>query len=445
MKELFNHSLEANLLASLMSISDSFEKIEDFTIAADFAHTGHRAIFESITELHKVGKPYDAVLVADNLLGKGLLAEIGGEQKLMNLLSESAVSVFNIVEYANRLKSLRLRRDTEAVLELCKGMVYEDTSTPTESILSDCVARIEKLNSIASKDCVVTDHSTAMMRMLEMAMSTASSGTQTGFIELDNKLGGIRGGQMIVVAARPAMGKSLLAANIADFCSTPDKPWLFFQMEMKEEAMMNRIVASRARVPMNVVRTGNWDDAQWARIENVAKEWHETGSLRFCCDGAMTPQKLTQVAKAEHRRAKGGLGGIVVDYMQLMRISDHKGNRETEVSEISRSLKSLAMSLDVPVIALSQLNRSLENRPNKRPMMSDLRESGSIEQDSDIILSIYRDEVYNKESKAKGFAELGILKQRDGELGVVLLEFKGEFGCFQNATRAYEGFEENDN
>ncbi len=433
MINLNNPSLEQTVLSTLMSINNAWDQA-DFLTANDFSFSSHRAIFESIELITKSGKHPDAVLVADHLLGRHILNDIGGEQAIVKMLADSP-AIFNIKPHAQKLAELGRRRNADAVLTQAIASVRDNLNEPTDAILGACVMAIDALSAATESDgAVVNDSSDAVLAMMQDVLSDKSKGVPTGFVELDNKISGLVGGQLIIVAARPAMGKSLFASNVADQVSqTTGKPFLIFQMEMQQTDMMVRVMASRARVPIGKIKTATWDANEWARIEHANQEFVGNGKLLFCCQGGMSPAQVTAIAKQMHRQY-GGLSGIMVDYIQLMRVPNHKGNRENEVSEISRSLKALAMLLDVPVIALSQLNRSLEQRPNKRPVMSDLRESGAIEQDADVILFIYRDEVYNENTQSKGFAELIIGKQRQGDLGKVILAFRGEFGCFENCT-----------
>ncbi len=436
--ELHNLQSECVVLLTLMTAADSFELVADTLTAKDFYSTAHRTIFESICDLHKQGRTPDLVLVADHLLGRHLLTDCGGEAYLMDMARNISPAPYSIANHAKLIADLRMRRDAEQALKDALAKVRDNRNTETGVILSDCSALLAgAADSGTNAQQEATSPSEAILAMFERAHRKDSKGWGTGLIEVDNKTTSLSGGKLVVIAARPAMGKSVALLNIADHHGQESgKPFLVFQMEMDDASMMARIISSRSSVCVSKIATGSWDEAEWARVQNAADAWQQQGNVLFYSKAGIDPTELSMMAKRVSRK-HGGLSGIGVDYIQLMRLKNHKGNRENEVSEITRSLKILAMDLGVPVFALSQLNRGLESRPNKRPMLSDLRESGAIEQDADIVWALYRDEVYFPDSQAKGTAEWLFLKQREGSTGAVRVGFEGQYSRFTNLMTGY--------
>ena len=287
------------------------------------------------------------------------------------------------------------------------------------SVLESTIARIETLGKLENHNGV--------------------TGVTTGFVELDKKTAGLQPSDLIIVAARPSMGKTTFAMNLCENAAmASDKPVLVFSLEMPAEQIMMRMIASLARVDQTKIRTGqNLEEAEWSKIASVFGMFKQKNNLYIDDSSGLTPTELRSRARRVYRE-NGGLSMIMVDYLQLMRAPAFSDNRTLEIAEISRSLKALAKELEVPVIALSQLNRTLEQRADKRPVNSDLRESGSIEQDADLIMFIYRDEVYNDHSEDKGVAEIIIGKQRNGPIGRVRLAFNGQFSRFDNLAEQRE-------
>ena len=287
------------------------------------------------------------------------------------------------------------------------------------SVLESTIARIETLGKLENHNGV--------------------TGVTTGFVDLDKKTAGLQPSDLIIVAARPSMGKTTFAMNLCENAAmASDKPVLVFSLEMPAEQIMMRMIASLARVDQTKIRTGqNLEEAEWSKIASVFGMFKQKNNLYIDDSSGLTPTELRSRARRVYRE-NGGLSMIMVDYLQLMRAPAFSDNRTLEIAEISRSLKALAKELEVPVIALSQLNRTLEQRADKRPVNSDLRESGSIEQDADLIMFIYRDEVYNENSEDKGVAEIIIGKQRNGPIGRVRLAFNGQFSRFDNLAEQRE-------
>ena len=319
-------------------------------------------------------------------------------------------------------------KDIKMVLDEAEREVFaiaEKRSSSTEgpqnvlSVLESTIARIETLGKLENHNGV--------------------TGVTTGFVELDKKTAGLQPSDLIIVAARPSMGKTTFAMNLCENAAmASDKPVLVFSLEMPAEQIMMRMIASLARVDQTKIRTGqNLEEAEWSKIASVFGMFKQKNNLYIDDSSGLTPTELRSRARRVYRE-NGGLSMIMVDYLQLMRAPAFSDNRTLEIAEISRSLKALAKELEVPVIALSQLNRTLEQRADKRPVNSDLRESGSIEQDADLIMFIYRDEVYNDNSEDKGVAEIIIGKQRNGPIGRVRLAFNGQFSRFDNLAEQRE-------
>jgi len=319
-------------------------------------------------------------------------------------------------------------KDIKMVLDEAEREVFaiaEKRSSSTEgpqnvlSVLESTIARIETLGKLENHNGV--------------------TGVTTGFVELDKKTAGLQSSDLIIVAARPSMGKTTFAMNLCENAAmASDKPVLVFSLEMPAEQIMMRMIASLARVDQTKIRTGqNLDETEWSKIASVFGMFKQKNNLYIDDSSGLTPTELRSRARRVYRE-NNGLSMIMVDYLQLMRAPAFSDNRTLEIAEISRSLKALAKELEVPVVALSQLNRTLEQRADKRPVNSDLRESGSIEQDADLIMFIYRDEVYNDNSEDKGVAEIIIGKQRNGPIGRVRLAFNGQFSRFDNLAEQRE-------
>jgi len=322
-------------------------------------------------------------------------------------------------------------KDIKMVLDEAEREVFaiaEKRSSSTEgpqnviSVLESTIARIDTLSKLENHSGV--------------------TGVTTGFVDLDKKTAGLQPSDLIIVAARPSMGKTTFAMNLCENAAmASDKPVLVFSLEMPAEQIMMRMIASLARVDQTKIRTGqNLDETEWSKIASVFGMFKQKNNLYIDDSSGLTPTELRSRARRVYRE-NNGLSMIMVDYLQLMRAPAFSDNRTLEIAEISRSLKALAKELEVPVVALSQLNRTLEQRADKRPVNSDLRESGSIEQDADLIMFIYRDEVYNDNSEDKGVAEIIIGKQRNGPIGRVRLAFNGQFSRFDNLAeqREYRG------
>jgi replicative DNA helicase len=426
---------EQSVLGGLMLDTHAWDRVADKITENDFYRKEHRLIFHAIGALAEDNNPADVVTVSEWLEKNHELANAGGLSYLASLANNTP-SAANIGAYANIVRERALLRNLIHVSNRIAHSAYHTEGRNAGDILDFAEKSIFDISEQGAhrrggftplKNLLTA----AVDRIDELFRSESPlTGISTGFKDLDDMTSGLQRGDLIIVAGRPSMGKTSLAMNIAENAAVGSKqPVAIFSMEMPGEQLAMRMMASLGRINAHKVRTGKLDDDDWPRLT------HAIGLLAeapmFIDDTpALTPLELR--ARARRLKREHGLGLIVVDYLQLMQAPESSENRATEISGITRSLKGLAKELGVPVIALSQLNRSLEQRPNKRPVMSDLRESGAIEQDADVIFFIYRDEVYNEDSPEKGTAEIIIGKQRNGPTGKVKLTFLGEYTRFEN-------------
>lgn len=441
------HSLmmEQAVLAALMTIAESWESVADILTENDFYAARHRYIFRAIEKLANSHQPYDAVLVSDWLSNQHLLDTAGGEAYLMQLMSESPTSLFNLPSYAEKVKEFSTLRHMINVSNEILQTAYDPKGQSVRDILDRAESNIfsiaEQHNNRQSQNgpqpisSVVANVVTKLDELSKLEGNI--TGLSTGFLELDNKTYGMQPGDLIIVAARPSMGKTTFAMNLVEsVLFNCNLPALVFSMEMPADSIAMRLISAFGRVHQGHLRSGKLSGDEWSKVVSSIAHLQEK-HLYIDDSSALPPTELRSRARRIAKQHGGQLGCIMVDYLQLMKVPGLGDNRVGEISEISRSLKALAKEMNCPVIALSQLNRSLENRPNKRPVMSDLRESGAIEQDADLIMFIYRDEVYNKESKEAGVAEIIIGKQRNGPIGTVRLAFEGQYTRFSNLSPEY--------
>ena len=434
------HSIEAeqSLLGGLLIDNSALDQVGDTISSKDFYRQDHRLIFIHINDLINSDNPADVVTVAESLEKNSELASIGGISYLGSL-AENMPSVANIRGYAKIIRDNSILRNLITVgSEIVEG-AFLPKGKDAQQLLDEMEAKLFSIaeaqsNRLGYKDFqkVIAD----VVRNLEERGQNPGTvtGLSTGFVDLDNLTTGLHGGELVIIAGRPSMGKTALAMNIAESCAVDqNKAVAIFSMEMGSEQIVTRLLGSVAKVDQQKMRTGKMDDDDWAKIANGLGRLNE--APLFIDEGsALNSYELRARARRLDRSTEGGLGLIVVDYIQLMSpLGGPQGeNRATEISEISRSLKSLAKELNIPVVALSQLNRNVDSRPDKRPQMSDLRESGAIEQDADIIMFIYRQVVYSKDPADEGIAEIIVAKQRNGPIGDVKLTFVGEHTRFEN-------------
>lgn len=438
-------SMEQAILSALMTVQESFEIIMDIINESDFFAMRHQLIFRAVAALNSRGEPYDAILVNDWLISNKLDTSAGGEEYIMQIMADSPSSFYNLETYAKKIKEFSTLRSLITTANKIANEAINTNGKDVSEILDSAETNIfgisEQFHNNASKSGPqeFTKVATSIFDKLnELSQSDSLiTGKTTGFIELDNKTQGLHDGDLIIVAARPSMGKTTFAMNLIEsILLNNNLPALVFSMEMPADSIGMRMISSLGRINQGRLRSGKLDADEWSKITNVIVMLQ---NHKFYIDdsSALPPNELRSRARKVAKENGGKLGCIMVDYLQLMKVPGMGDNRVGEISEISRSLKALAKEMSCPVIALSQLNRSLENRPNKRPVMSDLRESGAIEQDADLIMFIYRDEVYNKESKEAGTAEIIIGKQRNGPIGTVRLAFEGAYTKFSNLSPEY--------
>ena len=434
------NSVEAEqaVLGGLMLAPESYDAVGDILVENDFYRRDHQLIYRAIRELAEKNRPFDAVTLGEWFDSQGYAEQIGGGAYLVELATTTP-SAANIRAYAEIGRDKAVLRQ---LIEVGTGIVndgFQPEGRDSAALLAKAeqeVFAIAEAGSRGRQD--FTPVNRALTEAFEVLQSRYNSGggvtgMATGYTEFDEMTAGLQPTDLIILAARPAMGKTTLALNIAEYGAMKSKKAVaVFSMEMSASQLALRLISSMGRVNATRLRTGQLEDEDWSRVTSAIKMLRE---VKIFIDD--TPALSPDVLRSKARRLKRehGLGLIVIDYLQLMQVPGNSENRATEISEISRSLKALAKELNVPVIALSQLNRSLETRTDKRPVMADLRESGAIEQDADLIVFIYRDDYYNREnSPDKGLAEVIIGKQRSGPTGSVKLKFFGEYTRFDNLT-----------
>ena len=425
------HSIEAesSVLGGLLLDNGAWDRVGDVLIDSDFYRYEHRLVYAAVGKLVGESKPADVITVHEELQRQGKGEEIGGLAYL-NALAQYVPSAGNIRRYAEIVRERSILRQLVSASDDIATNAFNPKGRAVATILDEAEGKIFKIGEQSSRmkqgfqgmDSLVVQ---LLDRVQEMADNPNDvTGVPTGFYDLDRMTAGLQGGDLVVLAARPSMGKTAFAINIAEHVALNEGlPVAVFSMEMGASQLAVRIVGSIGRIDQSHLRTGRLTDEEWPRLTEAIERLRNV-SLHIDETPGLTPAELRANARRLARQC-GKLGLIVVDYLQLMSGSSSSGgdNRATELGEISRGLKMLAKELQCPVIALSQLNRSVETRTDKRPMMSDLRESGAIEQDADIIMFIYRDDYYNKESKEPNVAEVIIGKQRNGPTGTVKLYF----------------------
>jgi replicative DNA helicase len=436
------HSVEAeqSVLGSLLLEGNALDKISDLISDEDFYRKEHRLIYHQIMLLSGMAKPIDAITVAEALEIAGKLDEAGGAPYLGSL-AQNVPTAANIRRYGEIVRERSIMRKLVEVGTDIAASAYNPTGRDAAQLLDEAEGKVFEIAEAGSKGkqgfMAMPPLLTQVVERIETLYGRDNNsdvtGLATGFADLDKMTSGLQAGDLVIVAGRPSMGKTAFSINIAENVALDSKkPVAIFSMEMGGTQLAMRMLGSVGRLDQHALRTGRLQDDDWSRLTHALGKLNDA-PIHIDESAALSALEVRARARRLHR-TYGGLGLIVIDYLQLMSSNMGKAseNRATEISEISRSLKALAKELQVPVIALSQLNRSLEQRPNKRPVMSDLRESGAIEQDADLILFIYRDEVYNSDSPDKGKAEIIIGKQRNGPIGKVELAFRGEYTRFDN-------------
>ncbi|AEI74691.1 replicative DNA helicase [Candidatus Moranella endobia] len=434
------HSLEAeqSVLGGLMLDNERWDNIAEIITSNDFLNRPHRLIFTEMQRLLELGNPIDLITLSESLEQKGELETVGGFGYLAEI-SKNIPSTANISAYADIIRERAVLREMITVANEIADASYNPKGRSSDDLLDMAESRIFKIaDNRARKDEGpqsierILEETVARIEQLYQKPHDGVIGISSGYLDLDKKTAGLQKSDLIIIAARPSMGKTTFAMNLCEHAAmTANKPVLIFSLEMPSEQIMMRMLASLSRVDQNRIRTGQLADDDWARISNAMGILLEKRNIYIDDSSTLTTTEVRARARRLFRE-HNGLSLIMIDYLQLMRVPSIYDNRNLEIAAISRSLKALAKELNIPVIAISQLNRSLEQRADKRPINSDLRESGSIEQDADLIMFIYRDEIYHDNSDMKGIAEIIIGKQRNGPIGTVRLTFNEHWSRFDN-------------
>jgi len=436
------HSIEAeqSVLGGLLLDNAAWDRIADFINEHDFYRYDHRLIFHNIGKLISQAKPADVITVYEQLQAAGKAEEVGGLAYL-NALAQNTPSAANIRRYAEIVRDRGVLRQLVTIADEISAGAFNPQGRDVRQLLDEAESKVFAIAEEGARgqkgfleiQPLLTQVVERIDELYHRDNQSDITGVPTGFVDLDRMTSGMQGGDLIIVAGRPSMGKTAFSLNIGEHVAVEQGlPVAVFSMEMAGTQLAMRMLGSVGRLDQHRLRTGRLLDEDWPRLTHAIQKMNDA-QLFIDETPALNPMELRARSRRLARQC-GQLGLIVIDYLQLMSGSGGGENRATEISEISRSLKGLAKELNCPVIALSQLNRSLEQRPNKRPVMSDLRESGAIEQDADVILFIYRDQVYNPDSPDKGTAEIIIGKQRNGPIGTVRLTFLGEYTKFDNFT-----------
>ena len=434
------HSREAEqaVIGGLLLDAAAWDNVADVTKPEDFYQPDHQAIFEAIGILATGGKPCDVVTVSEQLERNGKLEEAGGLAYLSQIARDTP-SAANVRAYAEIVRERSLLRQLITAGSTIASAPFQSDGRTARELVDEAERLVFEIAEGGSRGrqgaTAVRTLLPGVIDQIDEAYSNPDSlrGLPTGFTDFDKMTGGLRPGDLVIVAGRPSMGKTTLAVNMAEYAAlrASDKraSVAIFSMEMPSEQVITRMLSSVGGVPLQNLRGGRISDDDWVRITSATTQLSEA-KIFVDETPALSPTELR--ARARRVKREHGLDLVVVDYLQLMQVPGNKENRATEISEISRGLKVLAKELACPVIALSQLNRGVEQRENKKPVMSDLRESGAIEQDADMILLIYREEVYDRQTTKKGIAEIDLVKHRNGEIGTFTLTFQGQFTRFAN-------------
>jgi replicative DNA helicase len=432
------HSIQAeqSVLGALMLDNATWDSIASLVTEKDFYRKEHQVIFQAIAHLAQAQSPFDVITISETLHRMAKPAPMGSWLAYVGMIANDTPSAANIVSYAEIVRDYSILRQLIHVGTEISNFAFAPQNRKPQELLEEAEKKVLGIAEQVGRDGGFQAIKTLLAHAVDKIETLFEqnghiTGAATGFTDFDEKTSGLQPADLIIIAGRPSMGKTTIAMNIAENIAIKgDKPVAVFSMEMPGDSLAMRMMSSLGRIDQLKVRTGKLEDDEWPRLTSAINILAET-KLFIDDTPALTPTELSARAR-RLAREHGQLGLIVVDYLQLMQSPSSGDNRVQQISDISRGLKALAKELHVPVIALSQLNRNLEQRPNKRPVMSDLRESGAIEQDADLIVFVYRDEVYNEDSPDKGIAEVIIGKQRNGPLGTVRLTFLGQYTRFEN-------------
>ena len=428
----FSHEAEQSVIGGLLLDQNAWDDVSAIISPEDFHSKIHRTIFDAVKSIIQSGKTLDLIVLQETLEETGKLEIVGGFAYLVEIV-RVVPSAANITAYAKLVKERSLTRSMIAIGNEMVEAGYNTQGKPVSEIVDSYQTKLDALIESGSSDekpATMTDTLNYTLDKLEEIQRKGGSitGLSSGYPDLDKLTSGFQPADMIVIAGRPSMGKTTIAMNIADHVAqTSGKHVLVFSLEMPKDQLMRRLLASNGLVSMNHLNNADLSDEDWGRLSMATGKLLESKML-IDDAGGLTPAEMRSRAKKANKENELGL--IVIDYMGKLRVPNLANNRNLEISEISQSVKELAKELNIPIIVLSQLNRGLEQRSDKRPVNSDLRDSGSIEQDADVIMFVYRDEVYHDDSPDKGTAEIIIGKQRNGPLGKVRLTFQGEYSRF---------------
>lgn len=428
----YSREAETAVIGSIIANPESIADAAEIVTPADFYFVNNREIFSAAMDMFNENKPIDIVTLSDELQKKNKFELAGGYEYIRNVVTEVSTSQ-NITYYSHIIREKAMLRSLIKNTSEIANLAYDASDEP-EKILDRAEQLIQEVAS--ERESTDLQHISGVLvdtyqQLIDNSQSSGGiTGIPTGFDELNKRTGGLHGGELILIAGRPGMGKSSFAVNIAEHVSFTEKKCVaIFNLEMPKEQIVSRILCSQAMVNSIKMRTGDLDGDDWLKLGEVVPRL-ATSPMYIDDTATITVSQIR--AKCKRLKQTKDLSLIVIDYLQLMQSGQRSESRQNEVADISRSLKVLAKELNVPVIALSQLSRASEKRPDKRPMLSDLRESGSIEQDADMVMFLYRDEYYNENSDDKGLAECIVAKHRSGETGTFKLGWKGEFTKFSN-------------
>lgn len=437
-----NLEAEQSVLGAILLENDALNSVMEILQKSDFYSESHRKIFSAMLDLYERNEPVDLITLSTQLKDKNLLEDIGGASRLASLV-DSVPSAANIAYYAKIVKEKAILRGLIGTATEIANRCYDTAGSDVENILDEAEHDIFEISSNKTRTSfspireIIKDSFRTIEKLYEKKKLV--TGVPTGFEKIDNITSGLQKSDLIIIAGRPSMGKTAFALDIARHAAIKERVHVaVFSLEMSKEQLVIRMLSSEAGVDSQRLRKGFLGETDWPKLTAAAGKLSEAPIF---IDDTPAITALEVKAKARRLKAESGLGLIILDYLQLMRSPRFKDSREQEISEISRSLKALAKELNVPVVALSQLNRKVEDRTNKRPQMADLRESGAIEQDADVIAFIYRDEVYNRseDNPERGIAEINIGKQRNGPVGTAKLVFLEKYTCFENLALSDEG------
>ncbi|MEH6588472.1 MAG: replicative DNA helicase [Halioglobus sp.] len=437
------HSLEAeqSVLGGLLLSADGWDSVAEEVSSSDFYRPSHRSIFREIARLAEAAEPVDVITVADKLEAQGELQGAGGLPYLAEL-AQNTPSASNIRAYAQVVRErASLRKLIEAAQDIADSG-FNPEGRSSMDLIDEAERLIMQIGEEGPKSGGPQEVNPLLKKALDRIDELFNSGGDitgitTGFQDLDGMTSGLQKSDLVIVAGRPSMGKTSFAMNLVENAVlSQKKPILVFSMEMPADQLIVRMLSSIGRIDQTRIRNGKLEQEDWPKLTTAVNKLRDV-SLYIDDTPALTPTEVRSRVRKVVRENNGELGMVMIDYLQLMQVAGSTEGRTAEISEISRSLKAIAKEFECPVVALSQLNRSLEQRPNKRPVNSDLRESGAIEQDADVIMFIYRDEVYNEDSPDKGVAEIIIGKQRNGPIGSCRLAFIGQFTRFENLARGF--------